>query len=91
MIAAAKAIVLALVAVGGIGTAGVVASDVHLQNAIDIHNGHLGENSTMPDQSHKGQQNALDHLVDNQGKWLASHNATQVPDDDLNETDDPTN
>ena len=90
MIAAAKAIVLALVAVGGIGAAGVAAGDVHLQNAIDIHKDHLGANSTMPEQSHKGQQNSLDHLLENQEKWLA-RNITQVPDDDLNETDDPTN
>jgi len=87
MIAAAKAIVLALVAVGGVGAAGVVAGDVHLQNAIDIHKNHLSENSTMPDQCEKGQQNALDHLLENQEKWLA-RNITQDHDDDLNDTDD---
>ncbi len=89
MIAAAKAIVLALVAVTGVGATGVVAGaiDVPMQKAIDIHEDHLGQNSTMPQQSHKGQQNALDHLLDNQEKWL-SRNITQVPDDDLNETDD---
>ena len=86
MIAAAKAIVLALVAVTGVGTTGVVVGDIHLQNAIDIHKDHLGANSTMPEQSHKGQQNSLDHLLENQEKWLA-RNITQVPDDD-NETDD---
>jgi len=90
MIVAAKAIVLALMAVTGVGATGVVAGVVHLpmQKAIDIHKDHLGPNSTMPDQSQKGQQNSLDHLLSNQEKWLASHNVTQVPGDDLNETDD---
>ena len=90
MMAAVKAIVLALVAVTGAGAAGVATGVVSLplQNAIDIHEDHLGENSTMPEQSHKGQQNALDHLLDNQERWLASHNATQMPDNDLNETDE---
>lgn len=90
MIAAAKAIVLAFVAVAGVGATGVVAGAVHIpmQKAIDIHKDHLGQNSTMPEQSHKGQQNALDHLLSNQEKWLASHNVTHVPDDELNETDD---
>jgi hypothetical protein len=90
MIAAAKALVLAFVAVTGVGATGVAtgAIDIPLQKAIDIHEDHLGENSTMPGQSQKGQQNALDHLLSNQEKWLASHNMTHVPDDDLNETDD---
>jgi len=89
MIAAAKAMVLAFVAVTGVGATGVVAGviDVPMQKAIDIHKNHLGENSTMPDQSHKGQQNALDHLLSNADKWL-SRNVTQEPDDELNETDD---
>ncbi len=86
MIAAAKAIVLALVAVTGVGATGAVVGEIHLQNAIDTHQDHLGANSTMPEQSHKGQQNSLDHLLENQEKWLA-RNITQVPDDD-NETDD---
>ena len=88
MIAAAKALVLAFVAVTGVGATGVVtgAIDVPLQKAIDIHKDHLGANSTMPEQSQKGQQNALDHLLENQEKWLA-RNVTHVPDDD-NETDD---
>ena len=89
MIAAAKALVLAFVAVTGVGATGVAsgAIDIPLQKAIDIHEDHLGQNSTMPEQSQKGQQNALDHLLENQEKWLA-RNITQDPDDDLNETDD---
>jgi hypothetical protein len=89
VIAAAKALVLAFVAVTGVGATGVVAGaiDVPMQKAIDIHQDHLGQNSTMPEQSQKGQQNALDHLLSNADKWL-SRNVTQLPDDELNETDD---
>ena len=61
-----------------------------MHKAIDIGKQHVGPNSTLPAQSHDGQQNAFDHLLQNQDKWLASHNATQVPDDDGNETDDPS-
>jgi len=89
VIAAAKAIVLAFVAVTGVGATGVAAGaiDVPMQKAIDIHQDHLGQNSTMPEQSHKGQQNSLDHLLSNADRWL-SKNITQAPDDELNETDD---
>jgi hypothetical protein len=48
-----------------------------LQHAIDIHKNHLGQNSTMPEQSMRGQQNALDHLMENQQRWLSKpHNET---------------
>jgi len=89
MLAVAKVMIVALALTGVAGT-GVAAGVVHvpMQKAIDIHKSHLGDNSTMPEQSQKGQQNALDHLLSNQEKWLASHNVTQTPDDDLNETDD---
>jgi hypothetical protein len=89
MLAVAKVMIVALALTGVAGT-GVAAGVVHvpMQKAIDIHKSHLGDNSTMPEQSQKGQQNALDHLLSNQEKWLASHNVTQTPDDDLNETED---
>ena len=90
MIAVIKALVLAL-AVSGVAVTGVAAGIVHapMQKAIDIHKEHLGENSTMPEQSLKGQQNALDHIVHNQEKWLSKpHNQTHEPDDDLAETED---
>ncbi len=89
MLAAAKVLIVALALTGAVG-GGVAAGAVHvpMQKAIDIHKEHLGANSTMPEQSKHGQQNSLDHLLSNQEKWLASHNVTSAPDDDLNETDD---
>jgi hypothetical protein len=94
MLAIAKVLMVALALTGVAGT-GVVAGVVHvpMQKAIDIHKSHLGQNSTMPEQSQKGQQNALDHLLDNQERFLNNHNVTHLPDtnetelDDLNETE----
>ena len=94
MLAIAKVLMVALALTGVAGT-GVAAGIVHvpMQKAIDIHKSHLGQNSTMPEQSMKGQQNALDHLLINQEKFLSNHNVTHLPDtnetelDDLNETD----
>lgn len=85
MLAIAKVLILAFAVTGVAGT-GVATGVVHmpLQNAIDIHKNHLGQNSTMPEQSTYGQQNALDHLMENQQRWLSKpHNETA----DLNDTD----
>ena len=85
MLAIAKVLILAFAVTGVAGT-GVATGVVHmpLQNAIDIHKNHLGENSTMPEQSTHGQQNALDHLMENQQRWLSKpHNETA----DVNDTD----
>jgi len=65
---------------------GVATGVVHipLQQAIDIHKNHLDQNSTMPEQSRQGQQNALDHLMENQQRWLSKpRNETA----DVNDTD----
>jgi len=86
MLAIAKVLMVALALTGVAGT-GVVAGVVHvpMQKAIDIHKSHLGQNSTMPEQSIKGQQNALDHLLINQERFLSNHNMTHLP--DTNETE----
>ena len=78
MLAIAKVLILAFAVTGVAGT-GVATGVVHmpLQHAIDIHKNHLGQNSTMPEQSMHGQQNALDHLMENQQRWLSKpHNET---------------
>ncbi len=85
MLAIAKVLILAF-AVTGVAGAGVATGvvDMPLQHAIDIHKNHLDQNSTMPEQSRHGQQNALDHLMENQERWLANpHNETA----DVNDTD----
>jgi hypothetical protein len=89
MFVIAKAVLLAL-AVTGMAATGVAAGVVHvpMQKAIDIHKEHLGQNSTMPDQSTQGQQNALDHLMENQQRWMSKpHNDTNDPDDNRTESD----
>ena len=88
MFVIAKVLLVAMALAGVAGT-GVAAGVVHmpLQKAIDIHKSHLGPNSTMPEQSQKGQQNALNHLLVNQEKLLSTHNMTHVP--DTNETELP--
>jgi hypothetical protein len=88
MFVIAKAVLLAL-AVTGMAATGVAAGVVHvpMQKAIDIHKEHLGQNSTMPDQSTPGQQNALDRLMENQQRWMSKpHNETG--DDDLDDADE---
>ena len=96
MFLTAKAVLLAL-AVMGVAATGAAAGtvDVPMQKAIDIHKDHLGQNSTMPEQSTNGQQKALDSLMENQLRWMAKpHNESDddelgdVDDDDQNETDD---
>jgi hypothetical protein len=69
MLAAAKALVLAL-AITGVASAGVAATP--LTKAIEIHKNHLGQNSDLPAKAMPGQQNALDHLQRNQERWLAN-------------------
>jgi len=88
MLATAKVLFLAL-AVTGVSATGVATTVVQtpLSHAIDIHEDHLGANTTLPSQAMKGQQNALDHLMKNQERWLAN-NHSWMPDDDDNETDD---
>ena len=88
MFLTAKAVLLAL-AVMGVAATGAAAGtvDVPMQKAIDIHKDHLGQNSTMPEQSTNGQQKALDSLMENQLRWMAKpHNDSD--DDELNDTDD---
>lgn len=87
MLAAAKVLMLAL-AVTGVSAAGVATGAIQtpLSKAIDIHEDHMGANSTLPQKAMKGQQNALDHLMKNQDRWIAG-NHTWVPGTD-NETDD---
>ena len=85
MLAIAKVLILAF-AVTGVAGAGVASGVVQtpLQHAIDIHKNHLDQNSTMPEQSRHGQQNALDHLMENQERWLSNpHNETS----EVNDTD----
>lgn len=88
MFVIAKAVLLAMV-VTGVAATGTVAGVVHLpmQKAIDIHKGHLGQNSTMPGQSTHGQQNSLDHLMENQQRWMAKPHNETADHDELNETD----
>jgi len=88
MFVIAKAILLSL-AVMGVAATGVAAGVVHvpLQKAIDIHKEHLGQNSTMPEQSTPGQQNALDHLMENQQRWISKPHNETADDNELNETD----
>lgn len=85
MLAIAKVLILAFAVTGVAGT-GVATGVVHmpLQHAIDIHKNHLDQNSTMPEQCRHGQQNALDHLMENQQRWLSKpHNETA----NVNDTD----
>jgi hypothetical protein len=74
MLLAVKALVLVLV-VSGVGATGASIGMVStpMDKAIDIHERNLQQNSTLPVQSLKGQQTALDHLMHNQERWLAKH------------------
>jgi hypothetical protein len=97
MFAIAKAVLIAL-AVAGVAATGVAASvvDAPMQEAIDIHKEHLGQDSTMPEQSTYGQQNSLDRLMENWERWMSKpHNETdddddldEIGDDEQDETDD---
>jgi len=86
MLAIAKVLMVAL-ALTGVGGTGVAVGIAHvpMQKAIDIHKLHLGENSTMPEQSQNGQHNALYHLNLNLERFLGNHNMTHVH--DTNETE----
>lgn len=74
MILAVKALVLVFV-ISGVGAAGasIAAESTPMDKAIDIHEKNLKQGSTLPTQSLKGQQTALDHLVHNQERWLEKH------------------
>jgi hypothetical protein len=86
MLAIAKVMIVVLALTGIAGT-GAAAGVVHMpmQKAIDIHRSHLVQNATMPEQCQKGQQNALDHLLVNQDRFLSNHNVTHPH--DTNETE----
>ena len=86
MLAIAKVLMVALT-LAGVGGTGVAVGVVHapMQKAIDIHKSHLGQNSTMPEQSRNGQNNALYHLGLNLERFFDNHNVTHVP--DTNETE----
>jgi hypothetical protein len=83
MVGVAQALVLALAVTG---LAGVGVAGLPMQKAIDGHNDHLGPDSKLPEQAQKGQQNALEHLLENQDRWVA-RNHTADSDSDLNETE----
>jgi hypothetical protein len=84
----AKALIFAL-AVSGVAATGSMAGMVHMpmQKAIDIHKEHLGQNSTMPSQSTHGQQTALDHLMQNQQRWMSKPHNDTASDNELDEVD----
>jgi len=77
MLAIAKVLLLAF-AVSGVAVTGAAAGVVHipLTKAIDIHKNHLGPDSKLPLNAMKGQQNAYDHLVENQQRWMQNHTVT---------------
>ena len=83
MIAAAKLVMLALslTAVGA-----VAATNLPMTKAIDVHNDHLMDPSMLPEGGQAGNQNALDHLMQNQERWIVNNN-TAPEDNDTNDTD----
>jgi hypothetical protein len=83
MIAAAKLVMLALslTAVGA-----VAATNLPMTKAIDVHNDHLMDPSKLPEGGQAGNQNALDHLMQNQERWIVNNN-TAPEDNDTNDTD----
>lgn len=89
MLAVLKLVLLTF-AVGGVAATGAVAAVVHmpLENAKLNKETQLGPDSTMPEQSRDGLQNAYDRICDNQERWLANHNATKVPDADDGDDED---
>lgn len=65
-------VLLLMFAVTGIaatGASGMYTETPPLTKAIEIHEDHLGSDSTLPAQAIKGQQNAYDHLMKNWEKW----------------------
>ena len=85
MLASAKILILTF-AVIGIATTGATGVDAPMKKAIQIHEDHLGTNSTMPDQAIKGQQNSYDRLMMAMEKWMAG-NHTSEPEEELSDTD----
>jgi len=88
MLVAAKLLLLSFSVMGiaGTGATGMVLQ-TPLSNAIEIHEDHLGVNTTLPLPAIKGQQMAYDHLMKNNERWIAK-NHTWMPDFDDSETDD---
>lgn len=81
MLVSTKVLFLAFAVVGVAAGAGAVNSP--MMKAIQIHEDHLGADSTMPDQAIQGQQNSLDRLMDAQERWLAgNHTMEDEPEDD---------
>lgn len=74
MIPLLKVVIVALAVTGAAGS-GVTASVVKipLENSIQVHEDHMDQDSTLPEQAMKGQQTAIDHLRVNQERWLAKH------------------
>lgn len=79
-----KAVMLAL-AVSGVAATGVVMH-VPLDNAKKVLGDKLGSDSKLPEDGQNGVQNALDHVNDNQDRWLQDHNATHAAEPPENET-----
>jgi hypothetical protein len=84
MIAAAKLVMLALslTAVGA-----VAATSLPMTKAIDVHNDHLMDPSKLPEGGQAGNQNALNHLMQNLERWIVNNSYTAQEDNDTNETD----
>jgi len=74
MIPLLKVVIVALAVTCAAGS-GVTASAVKipLDNAIQVHEDHMGDESTLPHQAMKGQQTAIDHQRAAQERWLANH------------------
>jgi hypothetical protein len=85
MLVSAKILFLTF-AVVGVAATGAAAVDSPMMKAIQIHESHLGADSTIPDQAVKGQQNSYDRLMMAQEKFLAG-NHTWTPDEDPVDTD----
>lgn len=78
MLAALKLVLIAF-SLGGLAVAGAAATDQHmpLENAKLNLQEKLGQNSTMPEQSKAGLENAYEHVCANQARWLENHNMTK--------------
>jgi len=86
MLPALKAVMLAL-AVSGVAAAGVVMH-IPLDNAKKVLGEKLGPDSKVPEDGQKGVQNALNHVNDNQDRWLLNHTGTHSTETPENETAD---
>jgi hypothetical protein len=84
MIAAAKLVMLAL-SVTALGA--VAATNLPMMKAVDVHNDHLLDPEKLPDGGKAGNQNALNHLMQNLERWIVNNSNTAPEDNDTNETD----